>query len=363
MKVKKKLGQGFDSLTQRIMYSYVATYPDFKLVDNGVSYESQKQMYDFIADTLLLLYEHPELLGSTDVSDGYYENWALNNSKPSLIKSMEKIESRFADFIEMLIKIGWLGEVDDNKLIIQKEKWSLTKPIKSKLELLGIICEQSKEQSILSIEKYPLLFTAWKVYSENDDLKATKISRVIAFIHGRYCGRKYRAVDFFGDIIENADLLENLENYLEANHFKYDNFDLNNKTRYANVKWIKEYPKKETAFMRAYFDWRKKNQMIFEFRLPQFRIMLYSYNKMNTELQKFVFYRLKTCDNCGYCTQTDKSGKRPCLGLDLTCEGKTLSKCPLYPNLTLNYINAIDINNMLRLFEFSESMQNALDLQ
>lgn len=356
MKIENKLGQDFDSLAQRILYSYVATYPDFKPIDNGVSYESQKQMHDFVADTLILLYEQPDLLGVPVLPDAYYENWALNNSNPSLISSMEKIEGKFADFFEMLIKIGRLGEVNDNKLIIQKEKWSITKPIKSKLERIGIICEQTKEQSVLSVVKYPLIFTAWRAYSTSDDLKATKISRVIAFIHGRYSGKRYRTVDFFGKLLENADLLEKLENYLKENGFNYDNFDLNAKTRYAYVKWIKEYPKKETASMRASFNWRKKDQMMYEFRLPQFRIMLNYFNNMDAELQKFVFNRLKTCDNCGYCTQTDKSRKRPCLAMNLTCDDKTLSKCPLYPYLTWNYINEKDMNNMLRLFELSESM-------
>lgn len=90
MKLINKIGQGFDSLTQRILYSYVATYQDFKPVDNGVCYESQKQMHDFIADALLLVYEHNEILGTTIVPDAYYENWAMNNSNPALIRSMEK---------------------------------------------------------------------------------------------------------------------------------------------------------------------------------------------------------------------------------------------------------------------------------
>ncbi|BCN29010.1 hypothetical protein [Anaeromicropila herbilytica] len=77
MKVENKIGQDFDSLAQRIIYSYVATYPDFKPVEHGVCYESQKQMHDFIADTLLLLYEHTEILGVAIVPDAYYENWAL----------------------------------------------------------------------------------------------------------------------------------------------------------------------------------------------------------------------------------------------------------------------------------------------
>ena len=356
MTIENKIGQNFDSLAERIIYSYIATYPDFEPVDNGVCYESQKQMHDFIADTLLLIYEHTEILGAAVAADAYYENWEMNNSNPTLINSMEKIESKFADFIEMLIKIGRLGEVADDKLMIQKEKWSITKPVKTKLELLGIICVQTKEQSILSVEKYPKIFPAWKSYSENDDLNATKISRVMAFIHGRYFGRKYRAIDFFGKLVEDANLLKKLENYLEENNFIYNNFELNTKTRYAAVKWMKEYPKNETSYMRAYFNWRKKDQLIFEFRLPQFRIMLNSYHIMNSELQKFVFGRLKNCDNCGYCTQTDKSGKRPCLALELTCDGDTIRKCPLYPNLTWNYFDSNDLNNMIRLFEFSESM-------
>jgi hypothetical protein len=356
MKIENKLGLDFDSLAQRIMYSYIATYPGFKPVDNGISYESQKQMYNFVADTLFLIYEHSEILGVEDEPDAYYENWALNNSNPSLIKSMEKIESKFADFIDMLIKIGLLGEIDDNKLTILKVKWALTKPIKSKLELLGISCEQSKEQSVLFIEKYPFIFEAWKAYSENDDMNKSKISKAMAFIHGRYYGRKYRAVDYFGELVENVGLLEKMEDYLELNNFIFDNSDLNTNTRYAYVQWIKKYPKNEIACMRASFNWRKKNQMIFEFRLPQFRIMLNSYNQMDVELQKFVFDRLKICDSCGYCTQTDKSGKRPCLAMNLIYDGTTRSKCPLYPNLTWNYINGNDMNHMVRLFELSERM-------
>ncbi len=356
MIVENKIGQDFDSLSKRILYSYVATYPDFKPVDNGVNYESQKQMHDFLADTLLFIYEHNEILGVTNQPDAYYETWALNNSNPALIQSMEKIEGKFADFIEVLIKIGRLGELKEDKLVIPKDKWSLTKPVISKLELLGIHCEQTKEESTLWIEKYPKIFPSWKSYSENDDLNLPKLSRIMAFIHGRYFGRKYKAIDYFRKLINDSNLLERLEDFLEASNFEYNNFDRSAKTRYAEVKWRKDYPKNEYAYMRAYFNWRKKDQMFYEFRLPQFRSMLNSYNDMEKELQTFVFDRLKTCDHCGYCTQTDKSGKRPCLAMDLSCNGETLSKCPLYPNLTWNDMNANDLNRMLSLFELSESL-------
>jgi hypothetical protein len=337
------------------LYSYVSTYPAFKPVDNGISYESQQQMYNFIADILHSFYEHPDILGIGNEPDGYYENWAMNNSNPALLKSMEKIESKFADNIDLLIKIGKLGEVSEHSLSITKDKWSITKLTKLKLESFGIVCEQSKEQTLLYISKYPLIFAAWKGYSNNDDTSASKISRVISFIYGKNSGRRYRVMDFFGGLIDNKEYLENLENYLEVNHFTYNNTDLAGKTRYAYVKWSKDYPKGEAASMRTTFDWRKKNQMIIEFRLPQFRIMLNSYNEMDADLQKLVFYRLKICDNCGYCTQTDKSGKRPCLALELSCDTITQNKCPLYPYLTWVYINGEELNTMLKLFQFAES--------
>lgn len=108
--------------------------------------------------------------------------------------------------------------------------------------------------------------------------------------------------------------------------------------------------------MKAYFNWRKKDQLGFEFRLPQFRQVLHSYDKMDEELQMFTFHRLKTCDDCGYCIQTDKSGKRPCLALDLVCENERQKKCPLYPNLSWNYRSKSDLTNMRRLFELAESL-------
>lgn len=354
MRVENRLGQGFESLAKRILYSYVSTYPDFIPIEDSINRDSQLQMYHFMADTLLNLYENPDTLGITDVSDGYYENWEMNNSKPLLIKSMEKIEYKFADFIEMLIKIGKFGEAYEDRFIIRTVNLKITKSTQAKLELLGIHCDQTKEESTLRIEKYPNAFLAWKYYSTHDDLAATKISRVITFIHGRYRGKKYKAMHFFNLFVDNMDIIKRLEDYLEKSHFEYDNFDLNAKTRFAYVKWIKEYPKNDSASVRIFYDWRKKDQLKLEFRLPQFRIMMNLFDQMDTDLKHLVFPRLKNCDGCGYCTQTDKTGKRLRLALKLTSEDVTLSKCPLYPHLTWNYINETELATMIKLFEFSE---------
>lgn len=356
MKYENKIGKNFNNLAQRVLYSYLSTYPRFIPIENAEAGDkSQNQMYEFMQNTMVYIYNNWGILGIAEEADGYYENWQLNNTNPPLIKAMEKIENKFANFIEMLIKIGYTGEIKENNLIILKSKWSIVKSIKEKLQLIGITCEQTKEYTKLSLPQYPLIFWTWKMYSKNDDQNAPKMTRVMSFIHGRYLGKKYRSSDFFGGLIDNKDVLIDLENYLRGNSFDYVNAEPSTQTRYAQVKWTKEYPKDETAFMKVYFNWRKKNQIVFEFKLPQFRILLNSYDKMDENLKDFVFRRLKICDACGYCTQTDKSGKRQKLAVKLVCKNETLNKCPLYPNFTWNYMDKEDLMNIKKLFEFSEN--------
>lgn len=352
--IPNKMGKAFDSLAQRILYSYVAAYPTFQPMGES-SIEAQKHMYEFMKETLLLLYENPALLSVQHETDDCYEAWELANTKPELYKSMEKIEGKFANFIEMLIKVGKSGVIINHQLVIPRTEWSIAKGTREKLEQLGISCEQTKEASILSSKKYPRLFEAWREYSEQDEEGAPKISRIIAFIHGRYTGKRYRVLDFFFDFIEDPELVYQLETFFEENEFELGNYDINNKTRYSYVKWLKEYPKKETAYMRAYFDWHKKNQMIFEFRIPYFREVLDSYEQMEEDLKQFIFCRLKTCDGCGYCTQMDKTGTRACLARVYSCGEQTLSKCPLYPWFAWNVLNEEDVKNLIRLFKFADT--------
>lgn len=316
MDIENMIGKDFETLGQRILYSYLATYPQFKPVKE-IPIESQKQMYDFMEAMLYAIYQNPKLIGIEKQQDNCYKNWELNNSNPELIKAMENIESKLVTFIDSLITIGKCGYIEEESFVIAKGNMNLSKQLRQRLEAFGIQVSQDKEKSVLSSEQYPRLFETWKVYADNDNKQARKVSRAIAFIHGKYFDQVYCATEYFNNLIPDTTLLSKLEHYFAENGYILSNEDLKDKTRYSYVKWLKEYSDKETASARIYFNWRKNKQLIFEFKIPRFRLLLEKYSDMESNLQGFIFNHLKTCDGCSYCTQTDKSGKRNRFGVKI----------------------------------------------
>lgn len=349
MPIPNMLGKGFPTLAQRVYYSYIATYPVFKPLP-GISEASQRDMYDFMAHTLKVIYEQPSIVGAAEEPDDCYTGWALNNSKPELIKAMEKIEAKFVSFIESLIQTGKRGAVEDDSFIIHKTDMTVSKALRQRLEAVGIAVSQDKTGAVLRCPDYPKLFPAWRAYSLFDNEGDQKVTRAITFIHARYEGKTNRATEFFSGLISDTSRMEALESFFEERGFTLSNFDIGNKTRFAYVKWLKEFPDKETASMRVSFNWRKDKQLIYEFRLPRFRLMLNDYGDMDDDMKAFIFSRLKTCDNCGYCTQTDKSGKRKRLAMPLVSRGDAADKCPLFPWFTWTELSSNDMDEMLRLF-------------
>lgn len=158
---ENKLGQSFENLGKRIIYSYLATYPEFKPVANCDASElSQRQMYDFLYDTIEIIYNDLSLINVADEPDECYEWWQLNKDKPELILRMQKIEKNVIDFFEYFIKIGLSGEVKDNTLIINKTDIRILQKTREKLSLVGLICDEAKDSYIISHSKYNELFPA-----------------------------------------------------------------------------------------------------------------------------------------------------------------------------------------------------------
>jgi hypothetical protein len=94
--------------------------------------------------------------------------------------------------------------------------------------------------------------------------------------------------------------------------------------------------------------------MCYEFRIPSFRLLLNHYDEMEYALKELCFIRTKVCDNCGYCTQTDKSGRRQKLALPLKYPGGVMLKCPLWPWFSWNDLDGETIAKMKKLFLFAE---------
>ncbi len=96
--------------------------------------------------------------------------------------------------------------------------------------------------------------------------------------------------------------------------------------------------------------------MIFEFKAPHFSKVLKFYDQMDAELKDMVFNRTKICDGCGYCTQTDKAGKRPRLTQVLELNDDIKPKCPFFPSFVWGSLNKEVISKVKKLFDFAESV-------
>lgn len=344
---ENKLGQSFESLGKRMIYSYLATYPVFKPVTNcGASELSQRQMYDFLYETIEIIYDDLSLINTEEEPDECCEWWQLNKDRPELILRMQKIEKKLIDFFDYYLKIGMLGEATDNTLIISKADMRIQQKTKEKLSRLGLVCDESKDSYVISHSKYSELFPAWKLHCSVPKENIVRSRNMMNFLHGKFCSKQYTAVEMFGKICNQEQIAE-LESYFLQKGYTPVNNEM-------NVMYEKVYPKKQKAQMQIYYDWRKKNQMVFYFKVPHFTTLIKSYGNMDDELKGLIFERTKTCDGCGYCTQTDKTGKRPRLALPLEFNGETLVKCPLFPVIAWNYTDETMIRIVKKLFDMAK---------
>jgi hypothetical protein len=63
MKCENMIGKTFGNISQRLIYSYLCSYPEFQPISSIVNRESQKQMYDFLWEFVSGVYLDPQKLG------------------------------------------------------------------------------------------------------------------------------------------------------------------------------------------------------------------------------------------------------------------------------------------------------------
>lgn len=343
------LAQSFENLGKRIIYPYLAVYPDFKQVtDDSASENSQRQMYDFLYESIAAIYSDLSLIGIPHEEDDYYEYWQPISSKPELNAKTQKIRKLFFSFFEYLIRMGQAGEVLQEGMLIRKDMLVIPNKMKNRLSLFGLTYMENKCDYVFTHNKYKEIFPAWKLYSSNADTLKISARDVHDFLRGQVEGKQNTAAVMFGKV-RDAAFISQLEEFFMQKGY-------NCKHDHLRVVYEKEYADKQKAFMNIYYDSRKLEQMIFEFRSPQLSKVLKYYGQMDDELKALVFNRTKICDGCGYCTQTDKSGKRKHLALTLELDGEIKPKCPLFPSFVWDHVNGKIIKLIKKLYDFSEEI-------
>src|SRR5512133_3965326 len=105
------LGQSFPTLGARIVYAYLASFPEYEMWACGVSDESQRQMHEFLMNAVETVSLDPALIGIPEQQDRCVpERWLLNNSDPELMYAMKKVQKKFFDWVGVFYKLSVLGE-------------------------------------------------------------------------------------------------------------------------------------------------------------------------------------------------------------------------------------------------------------
>lgn len=347
------LGQPFKSLGKRIIYAYLASYPEFVPWPDESSPESQRQLHSFFHDMIHTCYQNPELIGIAPEPDRCFEErWHLNNRDPELMDAMLKTEKKFLDWVGTLYQLGTLGEVRENGLFVSNSAWKLTSKTLERLLHFGLKGETTPDGILLHCKAYPAMFPAFIKRSGTDKYQGGQNTRLIRFLLGIDPNRPYHATQMFGKLYDDPSWLYSLESFFEKLGYTCSNGDI--WERWPAVKWEKEYSAKERGYLHITFRWRDRLQLCYEFRVPSFRLLLGHYEEMDYALGELCFTRTKVCDNCGYCTQTDKSGRRQKLALPLKYPEGEMLKCPLWPWFSWSEMDGETIAKMERLFLFAE---------
>jgi hypothetical protein len=341
--MENMVGKDFISLAHRIVYSYIGIMPEYKHVKSDLfSEDSQRQLYEFIKNMDMKLCSTPELIGLPIQPDDSYHDWELQNRKPDLISQMRIIRKKTEEFITLLVRIGELGIIDASRMIVGKEDMKLSKSTLSKFYDLGIRSEVKNGETVFWIDKYPHIFPAWKYLSS----KAIKSGNQVFVFSLCMLDPEYPySKDILYKLIKDEVSIKLLEEFLNLHQYQY----VDSRGNGLSMDWVKNYDKKdgplkdswaerEHGGLSVFYDYTKKNQIIYGLRIPEFKEIMAHFDEMDEGLKSFVIDRTKKCDHCGYCTQTDKTGERARQLVNVEHNGNN-QLCLLFPGFYYRWIS------------------------
>jgi hypothetical protein len=95
---------------------------------------------------------------------------------------------------------------------------------------------------------------------------------------------------------------------------------------------------------------------VFALCIPKMGNLLLLFSSMEQDLKDFVVARTKKCDNCRYCVQTDKTGKRELAKIAITNRGANYYLCPYFPgyNFCWDQLDVMLVDKMILMLDFMD---------
>ncbi|WP_040950504.1 hypothetical protein [Gorillibacterium massiliense] len=348
----------FSSLEQRVIHTYLDTFPDFIPAPSAsVSEQGQKQFYDFMRHVYDILMERPDLLFAKTHGDDAHTNRFNKRAdgKPELTNTLRRSQIKVEELITTMFRIGEAGRLIGSKLVIGSDL-KISRSHLSVLEEAGIITvkEEDGNRPLFHAQKDELM-PAWKWMASKPGASVLAFSRCMFDSERSYPRGIYERLS--GDEAAFRALVE----YLEANGYAR----IDNRDHQVALDYVKNYDRKDMpvkdawaerthAGISAKYDPHVKQPAYFCLRVPKMKEVLGRFDSMDDEVKSFVVASNKKCDGCNYCTQTDKTGERGHSSIIVSHNGKEYELCLLFPGFYYCWV-ALDeglVSGMIRYLRF-----------
>ena len=349
----------FESMEQRIISMYIDLFPPFKpCVNEKASEGSQKQFYDFMESVYRNLFQNPLLLFSKTNGDDFFTRRFNKSSenKNQVYTSMKKCVKTVEEFTLFLYGFARAGELKDGAYSVGKDV-KIPKRYLAILQECGIDCTVDNLKLSFKSEKYPGLFECWAWFSSSEDHSAAHFAACMFDKDYPY------ASEIYSRLSNDEKAFKALESFLVENNYRR----MDNRDNKVNLDYFKEYDKKENALKEAWgerthggfsaqYDPLMGSPPLYSLRVPYYRKLLEESGKMGGDVKDFVTKKGKKCDNCRYCVQMDKTGKRPLAFVKVDKH----NMCTYFPGFMYCWENLDQplVQNMIAFLTFADEILN-----
>lgn len=396
MHFENRIGADFDNVSQRLVYNYIATQPDFRPVLSGVASEAaQRQFYDFIGGIYVALYHDPALIGMTtdpdETEDRPYPERVYKDEQRKHLEARKlrrKNEDKIEGLFDTFQRLGELGTVRDGALVIERGALGLNRrahaTLVKNLTALGLRCAENDQILCLWSDAYPEMWAAWKLLAalgaaEADAFDArwraeagdeAGIPKWKIFSHLRYLGQiKNRifkralfdpvydyALDVMGDLIDDAETYRQFVDMLLAQGFAQtsDWGSGTDVTNFIHLAFTKTYtgPEGEPLRLRfmTQFESRYHRQILYTFVEDKVAVktLLRRLDTLSEPLQDLVYGFTGECQGCGFCNQTNR--KLPFNSVPTVYRGKPVEMCYYFKFLRTRELTREMLEGALALY-------------